>query len=211
MQIHIVKQGEDVYSIAYEYKMAKWEDLYHHPLNKRLRETRQDPGLLYPGDVVYIPDLETIKYKLATNQKHHIVLPTKITKLVLRLLNEQGAPLQCKKYELSAGGKVVFGTTDGDGKLEEKIPVSINHATLKVWPNDDQQDFWIYQLGLGQLDPTEEISGVQGRLRNLGQASGPLDGQFGPVTHTALQQFQQLASIAAAGAVDADTKKKLNE
>ena len=69
----------------------------------------------------------------------------------------------------------------------------------------------IYSLKLGGLDPVTEISGAQGRLKNLGYMIPAIDGQLGPETVEALHQFQQANGLDVTGALDDATQAKLKE
>ena len=53
------------------------------------------------------------------------------------------------------------------------------------------------------------ISQVQERLRALGFAAGPVNGDFGTKTQAALVQFQLAASIPASGQLDDQTLSEL--
>ncbi len=53
---HSVSSGESLALIANKYGLPRWETIYHHPLNKPLRQLRPKPSLIHPGDVLIIPD-----------------------------------------------------------------------------------------------------------------------------------------------------------
>jgi hypothetical protein len=64
--------------------------------------------------------------------------------------------------------------------------------------------------GQASWDPyTDFISRVQERLRALGFAAGPVNGDFGSKTQAALVQFQLSASIPASGQLDDRTLAEL--
>jgi N-acetylmuramoyl-L-alanine amidase len=62
---------------------------------------------------------------------------------------------------------------------------------------------------LGDLDPVQEVSGVQGRLNNLGFPCGPVDGVLGSMTQAALRAFQAHVGIDPSGEVDTQTRERL--
>ena len=53
---HTVRPGETLSSIARAYQFKSWQDLYWHADNKNLRQKRPSGNLIFPGDLVMIPD-----------------------------------------------------------------------------------------------------------------------------------------------------------
>jgi nucleoid-associated protein YgaU len=53
---HFVQQGECLSRIARRYGVREWRVVWDSPENEQLRAKRQNPNVLYPGDVVVIPD-----------------------------------------------------------------------------------------------------------------------------------------------------------
>ena len=66
-----------------------------------------------------------------------------------------------------------------------------------------------FELTLGNLDPVDQISGVQGRLHSLGYYEGPVDGQMSPATKDALKAFKAARGIPVSSAIDDQTKDAL--
>ena len=56
-----------------------------------------------------------------------------------------------------------------------------------------------------------EIREVQGRLRTVGFNPGPIDGSAGPMTATAVKQYQQARGLAPTGTVDGEVLAKLRQ
>lgn len=53
---YVVKSGDWLSKIAAAHGFSDWRDIYYHPDNAAFRAKRPDPDLIYPGDVVMIPD-----------------------------------------------------------------------------------------------------------------------------------------------------------
>ncbi|MEO1227496.1 MAG: peptidoglycan-binding protein [Myxococcota bacterium] len=53
------------------------------------------------------------------------------------------------------------------------------------------------------------VEDMQRRLQELGYATGPVDGKFGPLTQGALRQFQMQNDLNSTGRLDADTRARL--
>lgn len=132
------------------------------------------------------------------------------------------------------------GTTDGDGWLDEPVLPDARRAEVRFEapaednPDDDPAPFegegddivredepiaeepagqreHVYVFELRHLDPTTEITGAQGRLKNLGYSVGPIDGVLGRRTGEALRAFQHDQGIEVTGELDDATQAKLAE
>lgn len=212
MKKHIVKQGETLASIGLKYQFADWNEIYQHEANSRFREFRKDPNCIAPGDVLYIPEAEPIVYKFVTDQKHVIKVKVPKQKVKIRFLDVQNKAIQTVRYELHIKNGVIEGSTSS-GLIEEEIPVRDNQTVhLKIWPDEKNPDIsQEYQIMVGGLDPTEEISGIQGRLQNLGYYGVMVDNDYGEYTVEAILEFQADYDLPLTGEMDAQTLAKLNE
>jgi len=69
---HVVKEGETLFSIAHDYGMPHWQNIWNHERNKELRKRREKPSpgnmQLLTGDVVFIPRLNPFKQAIANRQ-----------------------------------------------------------------------------------------------------------------------------------------------
>ncbi|MGK3988663.1 peptidoglycan-binding protein [Sorangium sp. So ce136] len=206
---HIVRQGECLSSIAPKYGFADWRVIYNHPDNAEFKKRRPNPNLIYPGDVLVIPDMEPKAVEVPTGGKH--VFTVKVPKTVLRLLLEVEEPFA---YELKYRDVVVSGTTDGKSPIEHPIPADLDGAELAAWPdtpgNEEARAGGVtWALQLGHLDPIESASGVQGRLKNLGYFSREVDGKDGPELANALAWYQSASGLEPTGVLDDATRAKL--
>jgi N-acetylmuramoyl-L-alanine amidase len=206
---HVVAQGDSLSSIAKRYGFADYEVIYDHPDNAGFKKKRPNPNLIFPGDRIVIPDREIKEVERATGKSHRFTL--KRPKAVVRIVFEdnEGKPLKNAEYELSFLTEVRKGKTDGDGKLEEKVPLDVGAAQLVIANTT-------IQLSIGHLNPIDEtpdegISGIQARLHNLGYDPGPADGRLSARTHAALAAFQHEHGLDPTGAPDEASWKKLLE
>ncbi len=93
MPEHKVKKGDCLLSIAAQYGIS-WEKIWNHPKNTKLRQQRQDPNILYPGDIVFVPDKEIKELEAATEQKYQFRKKEATAKLRIRILEETTAERQ---------------------------------------------------------------------------------------------------------------------
>ena len=180
-----------------------WEKLWNHPENAELKQRRKNLNILYPGDVIHIPDKELHEVSRPTDKRHRFQKLSQTVLLRLRLL-EDGEPRRNLSYTLQVEGQTFSGTTDGNGKLEHKIPAK---ATVGILITAEDN----YVLNIGRLDPVTEIAGVQERLRNLGYLGDAANGVLTDNTKAALKAFQEKHNLDATGEITEQTRNKLTE
>src|SRR5215831_17670112 len=120
MAYHTVRQGECLSSISERYGF-KWQTLWDDEHNSDLKRERHDPNVLYPDDVVYIPDKRLKEESGATDQRHHFKLTGVPAKLRIRLMADD-EPRCHERYTLDVDGRLFTGETDGDGWLKQSVP-----------------------------------------------------------------------------------------
>ena len=200
--IHIVSQGEGISSIADSYGFSPLR-IWHDPANVSLRRKRIDPNILLPGDEVVIPDMEAKHQTCATERRHRFKRVGIPAILRLQMLRE-GRPRANEPYTLVVDGRILQGTTDAEGVLECYVPTGCRTGTLRL--GNEQEEF---EVSIGQMDPINEMIGIQKRLGNLGYYSGPADGETNTETEEALRLFQSGNSLPQTGKADADTARLL--
>lgn len=190
--------GESIPSIA-KSKGFFWKTIWEHPNNAGLKAERESPNILYRGDRVFVPDKELKEVPCATNERHDFRLKGDPVKFVLRL-KKLGRPRKDEDYVLKINGKLIEGTTDGDGQLETWVPGNARTAELTL--NRGQE---VHQLRISRLDPVETLSGLQQRLNNLGFCCGVEGGELNPRTQRALRSFQSMYGLTVTGEPDEET------
>jgi N-acetylmuramoyl-L-alanine amidase len=208
---HKVKQGDCLSSIAKKYGFPDYKVIWDDGANAELKQKRKNPNLLFPGDIVVVPDLELKQVDKPTEQKHNFVLDKGTVKFQLIVKDDEDKPYANCKYDLKIDGKDFTGTTDGSGKIEQDIPADASNGEVAIYETKDGEEcvITVFKLELGHLDPVEEATGVQARLNNLGFFCGKIDGIVGPLTQEALKAFQEKNGLSVTGAADQATKNKL--
>jgi hypothetical protein len=208
MPDYTVQQGDTLTGIADQFRLATWRRIYDHPQNAAFRRKRPNPDLLFPGDVLYVPDLEEPEYSRATDAKHKFRFKKPAQMLRVAVEDMEGKRLADRPYTLVIDGEVSKGTTDARAMIEKKIPVDAKKGVLKVGD-------YRWTLAIGHLNPLDPdtpdggVSGAQGRLRNLGYPVGPVDGISGAKTQASLRYFQADEHLPETGELDAATRAKL--
>jgi hypothetical protein len=202
-----VRQGDCLSSIAFEHGFF-WETLWNHANNADLKQKRKDPNVLFPGDEVYIPDKKEKEVACASEQRHRFKRKGVPEILRIRFLDAEGQPRDGLPYVLDIDGMVLKGTTKDDGTIEEHIPPDARKAVITLGTGDEEE---VREFNLGHLDPVTEITGVQGRLNNLGYHCGDEYGVLGEKTRRAISEFQADHGLKATGELDDQTRKTLDK
>ena len=196
--------GETTSSLAKK-KGFFWKTIWEHPENAGLRAKRKDPNVLYESDDIFIPERQPKKVSKGTEAQHVFRRKGEPSKIKMQML-QLGKPRANEDYILEIDGKQTNGKTDGDGKLEHFIPGDAKRGKL-IFKGGKE----VHHLRLGNLDPLDQISGVQQRLNNLGYNCGGEMGKMGEKTKEALKKFQADQKLKVSGEADAATKAKLQE
>ena len=197
------KQGDSIFSIAFEHGFFA-DTIWDHPNNKELKEKRKDPNVLLPGDLVYIPDKRLREYSEATNQVYKYKCKNTPKILSIQIMRSE-KPVAEMNFTLDIDGLRSEGKTDSSGWIKKAVAP---HAKKAVITLEEGQEF---ELRLGFLDPIDEISGLQGRLKTLGYYEGAVDGKMSEATTDALKVFQNSNEIDVTGVADDSTKGKLKD
>lgn len=216
-----IQEGDCLLNIA-KRSGHLWQTIWNFPANADLKAKRKDPNILLPGDHLTIPPVAIKQEPRPTEKRHKFVLHGRPAKLRLRVMIEddddpapagggsapqqkpEPKPRRNQPYKLDIDGKLFTGNTDGDGYLEVPIPPQAAQGKLIIGP-----DNMTVKLVLGALDPIETMSGVQGRLNNLGFNAGQITGELNKRTRAALQMFQMQYGLEATGNLDDATRGQL--
>lgn len=197
-----VSLGDSISSIAKENGFF-WETIWNHGSNAALKAKRKDPNVLFPGDEVFVPELEIKEEPRPVDARHPFKLKGEQVKFKLKLLM-LGEPRSGEAYTLIIDGVPYRGTTDGNGQLEHVVPANAKGGKLVLRSGKES-----YPVLIGHLNPIDEISGVQQRLNNLGFNCGPEDGSISDTLTAAVAAFQKKNKLDPTGQIDAIFKAKL--
>jgi N-acetylmuramoyl-L-alanine amidase len=173
--IYVVRQGDHLSSITKAFGFSDYKTIWEHPHNANLKQKRQNPNILLPGDSLFIPDRETREESRSTNQHHKFVRKTPMLQLRLTLEDLYEKPIANAACLLAVGSEFRNVTTDGNGKINEKIPPDLHEATLLIRDSQTPIANIPIPIKIGRLDPVDAVSGQIGRLNNLGYFAGNPD------------------------------------
>jgi N-acetylmuramoyl-L-alanine amidase len=196
---HEVKPGETLMALAAKNGLQSWEDILDAPENAALKSKRPDPGILKPGDSVFIPSRVMKQQASAVDAQHPFKISRPTAWLRLAIKDAAGVALANKKYELSVDSIPTTGTIPADGIIERAVSVHAAEGTLTVWLDEQTKEVW--SLRIGHMDPIDEESGVVSRLANLGFDCGDLA--------SSVRAFQERVGLEVTGTVDDALRDKL--
>lgn len=205
---HLVEQGEYLSKIARGYGVPKWQSIWDHPQNKELRELRENPEILHPGDEVFIPMPETKVESGATEQRHRFVLHSAHIELALIIQDENTKARRKESFIMIVDGETfsnleIRGTLDNEGMLRCDLPSDTERCLLRVGK-------LVYHLQVGHLDPVDTLTGQQQRLKNLGYHHGLEHSDEQEVSHAdAIKLFQADHHLQVDGICGPATQTKL--
>jgi hypothetical protein len=172
---HTVRQGEHLSGIAKANGFRDYRTIWDDPNNADLKQKRQNPNVLFPGDQLFIPDKEQRQESRNTGQRHRFKVRDTGLKLRLVLEDLYEKPIANAKCKLTIESETFDLTTDGEGKLEQEIRKQAEKATLLILDEQTPADGIELEVKIGHLDPVDKISGQKARLNNLGYFAGEFD------------------------------------
>jgi hypothetical protein len=212
MRPYVIAQGDSLATLASSYGFdadSTWKD----PANDGLRAQRSDPNALAPCDVLYIPNPAPPTYHSLTSGTTNQFTSTPASLFAaIKCLDEAGQPIAGRAYVIEGLSSPLQGTTDDGGVATLELPIDADSASL-YFPDLGCEFF----LKVAHLDPAEEDSGVDQRLRALGLLVDPPP-VFDPdaqqivadeYRQAAIAAFQSQNGISPSGVLDDATRQAL--
>ncbi len=172
MQPYVIRQGDYLQSLAYQFGFDA-DTVWNDPKNANLRQLRSSPNILWPTDILYIPDQITkqpdMKSLTAGTTNTFVSDPPTVT-ISLQFTDSQ---LVSQAYSIQELPRLTGLTTGPDGGATFSIPVTLNWFTVVFTESGTT-----FEFNTGSLDPIDTLSGVFQRLQNLGYID--LDAANGP-------------------------------
>jgi hypothetical protein len=209
MKPYVVRQGDYLTKLAHTMGFNP-DSVWAHPKNEALRNKRTDPDMLQPGDLLYVPDeaRERLPIEPGTINAYVARIPRMPVAVKLQV---GGAPLSKERYRiLGLGPDPIAGATDEDGYLRTEVAVHVREIEVQLV--DRKRTL---RVRVGNMDPINELAGLQKRLQHLGfyQAtrggSENFEAKDPPAVKAALAAFQSSRKLPATGHLDDDTRAAL--
>jgi hypothetical protein len=210
---HVVKQGDDLFTIAASHGFRTWQTVYFDESNTDLRAIRVNPAILFPGDIVKVPAKQSKQEDAVTGARHQFFVEDMRRELRLRMVDPFGRPFAGESYSLSIDGNAVGAgkLTDREGFLTASILPSARAGRISIRS-------FVWDFEIAKLNPMTHvpgpdtgISGAKGRLFNLGYDVERIDHQLDQNTQAALRLFQAAHKLSVTGTLDAATIAMLEQ
>ncbi len=209
-----IKLGDCVDSIAFS-KQLRTDAIWDDDANKVLRALRKDRNVLFPGDVLTLPDKE-IKWEAAKHTGLTHVFKRKLPTKEFRFQAVLGTPIKGYACTVTIDAVVVPSKVDGDW-IVCQIPPNAKEAVITIDWNfgksgaDPILKQKIFTVKLGHLRPVDTPEGQEDRFRNLGLFSKLAD-KTEPTLKQVIALFQASHGIEPAdGVINPSTITKLKE
>jgi len=201
---HTVKPGECIESIAFLYGFFP-EALWQDEGNRKLRELREDPNILFEGDTVQIPALRQKEEAAAIGKRYTVKTKGVPSKFRVNLVID-GKAMANTKYTLEVEKlpDPYQGTTGPNGEIDHWVPPDATQVVLRI----DGHEL-IFMMGM--IDPVTTRQGVIQRLLNLGYLGDDSveDPDFDEELQGALCDFQESQDLTPTGKPDDATRRAL--
>jgi hypothetical protein len=175
-----------------------WED----PANEAIRARRASKDVLYPGDVIYLPDPErhALDFTKGTTNRYTADVPKRTLRVAL---SSADGPYANEAYVVEGlptrrGAPAPSGSTGPAGEVSLMVPLTLREVGLRL-PGRNL----VFRFAIGEVDPLEEPTGVAKRLENLGYLERGL--HDAEDVGAALRAFQRKHNLETTGTLDAAT------
>lgn len=214
MPKHVVEQGDHVPKIATDHGLVLWQTIWDHPANAAVKELRGNPCVLMPGDSLEVRKAEPREESCATQQRHRFKAKTPVLVLRMKTLDVSRRPVAEAAATLWVSGSFEQMKTGKDGMIERSIPSDARAGRMRIEGAGLAGGIDV-ALGIGELDPVEEVTGQIGRLNNLGYDAGPVEVPRNAAAQkqldSAIEEFQCDQGLKVDGLCGPATQKKLRE
>ena len=140
---YIVKAGDNLSSIARQHGLKSWQELYNHPDNGGFRSKRPNPNLIFPGDLLIIPQMGSALPKSASVPPTAASAPTRSCDLAststFSTWSAELIEMLCRSYRSHASGNRYLDNSFWGGE-----PSSFEEALTRLDGSGQHAVKWVY-------------------------------------------------------------------
>ncbi len=196
MQPYVIRQGDYLLSLAYRFGFDV-DTVWNDPKNAQLRQLRSSPSILWPTDVLYIPDqnVPPAMQTVTTGTTNTFVTDVPTLSVTQQFVGSEATTYSSRAYIVQELDQLTGLTTDEKGIATFQAPVTLDAATVQF---TDTGESWV--LHIGHLDPINTLSGIFQRLQHLNYVAG--SATFDPTSLDLMRAGLRALNASAAGASD---------
>jgi hypothetical protein len=203
LQPYVIRQGDYLAKLAYKFGFDA-DKVWNDPANAQLRQRgqlSQDPNMLYPTDMLYIPDpiVPPVMQSLTTGTTNTFTSDPPTMPVTIQFSDPA---LASQAYTVQELEELSGLTTDANGTATFSVPVTLETVTISFTDSGE-----LFSYNLGCLDPVDKLSGIYQRLQNLGYIDVDIDfdGSNLELIRTALRAFSATQPGAPPAPAEAST------
>jgi len=194
VQPYIVKQGDYLAQLAFKFGFDA-DTVWNDPANADLQKLRSDANVLFPGDLLSIPDQvnKPPATQNVTTGATNTFVTSPPTVTVSVQLADHGQPMAGVAFTVPELPDLPPQTTGADGTAPVEIPVTLQSFTIALTTADGST--LSVPCSPGGLDPINTLSGIVQRLQHLAYlpAAATPDGLGLDGIRAALRAFKMIA------------------
>jgi hypothetical protein len=157
---YVVKQGDFLALLAHQHGFDP-DVVWNDPANEDLRNLRENPNVLFPTDILYIPPpQDPVTHSLTTGTTNTFQSSTPTVPVEIRFTDSDLASQAFTSPEIP---ELTGKSTGSDGTAKFDVPIDVDTFTVVFTSSGASFGFC-----LGHLDPVDQTSGMFQRLQNLG-------------------------------------------
>jgi hypothetical protein len=158
----VIRQGDFLAKLAHKFGFVA-DTVWNDPANADLQKLRPNQNILWPTDILYIPDQGDQKpatHALVIGATNTFVSHTPTVPVTVQFTDPS---LASQAFTIPELPDLTLQPTGSDGTASFEIPVSVDTFTVAFTASGAT-----FEFTSGGLDPVDTLSGVVQRLQNLG-------------------------------------------
>ena len=155
---YVVRQGDFLEKLAHE-RSFDAQQAWEAPENAELRQTRDKPTMLCPGDILYLPkQTQRRPCDLELEAENRFTTGVAVTRVRKRFVVD-GEPLADMAYYVYGMGEVFEDVTDANGAIDIDVPLHIRRVKVQILAAEAEGEADEGEADEGEADEGEADEG----------------------------------------------------
>lgn len=206
---YVIRQGDYLTQLAHDQGFDA-DEVWEHPRNEGVRQSREHRDILAPGDVLHVPRVRPTAHAISGGTTNAYRARVPLTPISIVLMNGRDPIANETCFIEGLGSEPLERRTAEDGRVSFAVPIHVREVRLIL-----QEGRLVFPVLVGHMDPITEASGVRARLQHLGYYLGFQTGEDEEDEEQRLSRaigaFQREHGIAETGTMDDETRGALRQ